>query len=123
MPTMTVAMQNAAGAADIGAATATAAFFRSLGGVVGVALSGGIMTLRLQAAIDASGLTEIDPRTLMNSGLQQLAQLPPSVALAVIDLYRDAIAATFLAGGTITALGFLLALFMPELPLRTSRNP
>jgi hypothetical protein len=123
MPTMTVAMQNAAGAADIGAATATAAFFRSLGGVAGVALSGGIMTLRLQAAITASGLSGIDPRTLMNSGLEQIAELPPSVAVAVIGFYRDAIAATFLAGGAITALGFLLTLFMPELPLRTSRDP
>jgi EmrB/QacA subfamily drug resistance transporter len=123
MPTMTVAMQNAAGATEIGAATATAAFFRSLGGAVGVALSGGIMAMRLQAAPSASGpMTQIDPNTLMNAGLQQIFRLPPPLAATVIGFYRDAIAATFLVGGAIIAVGFLLVLFMPELPLRTSRN-
>jgi hypothetical protein len=44
------------------------------------------------------------------------------LAATVIGFYRDAIAATFLVGGAIIALGFLLVLFMPELPLRTDRN-
>ena len=47
-PNLTTAIQNAVERADLGAATATAAFFRSLGGAVGVALSGAILTARLQ---------------------------------------------------------------------------
>jgi EmrB/QacA subfamily drug resistance transporter len=122
MPTMTVALQNAVDPADMGAATGTSAFFRSLGGVIGVALSGGIMAMCLQAAAAASGLLgPIDPKTLMSSGVQQIAQLPPSLAAAVIGFYRDAIAATFFVGGAIAALAFLLVLFLPELPLRTTR--
>jgi EmrB/QacA subfamily drug resistance transporter len=124
MPNMTVALQNAAGPADMGAATGTAAFFRSLGGVLGIALSGGIMAMRLQAAPAASGLlTQIAPETLMTSGIQQIARLPPPLATAVIGFYRDAIAATFFVGGAIAALAFLLVLFLPELPLRTTRAP
>ena len=78
--------------------------------------------MRLQAAPAASGLLgEIDPKTLMSSGIQQIAQLPPSLAVAVIGFYRDAIAATFFVGGTIAALAFVLVLFLPELPLRAAR--
>jgi len=119
MPTMTVALQNAAGPPDVGAATSTSAFFRSLGGVIGVALSGGIMTMRLQAAPAASALlAQVDPTKLMKPGLHDAGGMPP---LTVIAFYRDAIAATFLAGAAITALAFLLVLFLPELPLRTTR--
>jgi EmrB/QacA subfamily drug resistance transporter len=124
MPTMTVALQNAAGPRDMGAATATSAFFRSLGGVIGVALSGGIMAMRLQAAPAASGLVgQIDAKTLMSSGIQQITELPPSLAAAVAGFYRDAIAATFFVGAAIAALAFVLVLFLPEVPLRTTRPP
>ena len=44
-PNLTTAIQNAVERADSGRATATAAFFRSLG-AVGVALSGAILTAR-----------------------------------------------------------------------------
>jgi fucose permease len=47
-PNLTTAIQNAVERADLGAATAASAFFRSLGGAVGVALSGAILTARLQ---------------------------------------------------------------------------
>jgi hypothetical protein len=46
-PNLTTAIQNAVERADLGATTASAAFFRSLGGAVGVALSGAILTARL----------------------------------------------------------------------------
>jgi hypothetical protein len=43
MPNLTTAIQNAVERNELGSATATAAFFRSLGGALGVALSGAVL--------------------------------------------------------------------------------
>lgn len=119
MPTMTVALQNAADARDMGVATGTSAFFRSLGAVVGVALSGGILSIRLKSLLAASPLAgQLDPATLLDAGVQQVAQMPPALASAVTGFYRAAIGSTFLVGGVIAGCAFLLVLFLPELPLR-----
>src|SRR5262249_25964511 len=47
MPNLTTAIQNAVPQQDLGVATSAASFFRSLGGALGVALSGAWMTARL----------------------------------------------------------------------------
>lgn len=121
MPTMTVALQNAADPRDMGVATATSAFFRSLGSVVGVALSGGILAMWLKSLLAASTLTgQLDAPTLLSSGVQQIAQMPAALGLAVTGFYRTAIGATFLVGGAIIGLAFLVVLFLPELPLKTA---
>ncbi|HEV2676227.1 MAG TPA: MDR family MFS transporter [Aliidongia sp.] len=121
MPTMTVALQNAVQPRDMGSATGTSAFFRSLGAVIGVALSGGILGVRLKALLAASDLAgQLDPASLLSAGVQQIGQMPAATREAVTGFYRTAIASTFLFGGIIAALAFLLVLFLPELPLRTT---
>ena len=121
MPTMTVALQNAVEPRDMGAATGTSAFFRSLGAVVGVSLSGGILGFRLKSLLSESALAgRLDQATLLSSGVQQIAQMPAELRVVATGLYRAAIASTFLAGGVIAGLAFLLVLFLPELPLRTT---
>jgi len=122
MPNLVVAIQNAVGPREQGAATATAAFFRSLGGTFGVALSGAIMTGQLRA-LDAerwAGMAQ-GGRALLDQGLQDIALLPDAQRAAVIAAYRHAISMTFLAGAIITALAFILVLFLPEKPLQTAR--
>ena len=121
MPTMTVALQNAADPRDMGVATGTSAFFRSLGAVVGVALSGGLLAVRLKSLLAASDLTgQLTPETLLSSGVQQIAQMPAALGFAVTGFYRTAIGTTFLVGGAILGLAFLTVLFLPELPLKTA---
>ena len=122
MPNLVVAIQNAVGRREQGAATATAAYFRSLGGTFGVALSGAIMTGQLRA-LEAgrwAGMAR-SGRTLLDQGLQDIARLPEAERLAVIAAYRHAISTTFLAGAIITALAFALVLLLPEKPLQTAR--
>jgi hypothetical protein len=116
MPNMTIAVQNALPAAHRGVGTATLAFFRSLGGVIGVAGSGAILAQRLHAAAAA------DPASLANAGAQAIAALPPAAQTAAIAVYRDAIAITFTAGVCIVAAALVALLFLPELPL-TGRPP
>jgi len=121
MPNLMVAIQNAVLPVEMGSATATSAFFRSLGGTLGVAVSGAIMTAQLQAlhAEQWSGMAR-GARSLLEQGIQQIEQLPPAQKAMVIEAYRHAISTTFLLGSIVIAIAFVLVLFLPEHPLRTS---
>jgi EmrB/QacA subfamily drug resistance transporter len=112
MPNLTTAIQNAVASRDLGAATSAAAFLRSLGGAVGVALSGAILTTRLRSASagDAANVQTLD----------RVAHLPPAEHAAVVGSYAHALSATFLAGAAIAGCAFVLVLFLPERPLRAS---
>lgn len=114
MPNMTTAVQNAVPPRDMGAATATLAFFRSLGGVIGVAASGAVLSGRLHGQL-AGGHGEM----ALAAGIDQIRGLAAAERLAVISAYRDAISTTFTMGIGIIALAFLLVFLLPELPLRS----
>ncbi|HEX9153922.1 MAG TPA: MDR family MFS transporter, partial [Nitrospira sp.] len=92
MPNLMVAIQNAVLPVEMGSATATTSFFRSLGGTFGVAVSGAIMTAQLQAlhAEQWSGMAR-GARSLLEQGIQQIEQLPAAQKTIVIGAYRHAI--------------------------------
>jgi hypothetical protein len=123
MPNMTIAVQNAVPPKDMGAATATLAFFRSLGGVIGVAGGGAIMAWQLRVGLaETHGMSDADAAALAQGGLQQLETLAPQAHAIAIDLYRHAIACAFGAGLCAVILALLAVLFLPELPLRRTRG-
>ncbi len=123
MPNLMVAIQNAVLPIELGSATAASTFFRSLGGTFGVAISGAIMTAQLQAS-HSEKWTRMGngARSLLEQGIQQIKQLPVVQKELVIGAYRHAISTTFLLGSAIIALAFILVLFLPEHPLKTSRG-
>ncbi len=112
MPNLTTAIQNAVAATELGAATATAGFFRSLGGAFGVALSGAVLTLQLNTLPPAD--------TSVGRSAAQIGRLPGPQRAAVEGAYRAGLTGAFSAGAAISALGFLVVLFLPELPLRSA---
>ena len=114
MPNLTTAIQNAVERRDLGAATSASAFLRSLGGALGVALSGAILTTRLHGAASMASRGTLD--------LDQIVHLPPAQHAAVVGGYAHALSATFLAGSAIAGCAFLLVLFLPEHPLRSSHE-
>lgn len=120
MPNLVVALQNAVTSREQGAATATGAFFRSLGGTFGVAIAGAIMTWQLRSAHAGKWFGRAMP-SLAGQGLQQMVALPQEQHEAVIAVYRHAISMTFLSGALITFAAFVLVLFLPEHPLKTTR--
>lgn len=122
MPNLTVAIQNAVDPRELGMATATAGFFRSLGGAFGVALSGAMVTAQLQR-VNLSAGTGTGVRSLVEQGIQQIALLPSAQRELVLGVYRSAIGATFLLGAFVAALAFAIALFLPEKPLQSSHRP
>lgn len=123
MPNLVVAIQNAVDPREMGAATATAAFFRQLGGTFGVAMSGAIMTAGLRGlhAEKWAGIAR-GGRSLMEQGIREIAALPPAEREIVKDAYRHAISTTFIMGSIIIALAFILVLFLPEHPLRSAHG-
>ena len=109
MPNLTTAIQNAVERRELGGATATAAFFRSLGGALGVALSGAVL---------ASHLKGLPSGMLTTEGVAQIAGLPEEQRAMVFAAYRAGLSGAFTVGAVIAAVGFITVLFLPELPLR-----
>jgi EmrB/QacA subfamily drug resistance transporter len=116
MPNLTTAVQNAVVHRELGAATGAMSFVRSLGGALGVAASGTIMSTRLATAISSAGL---DMRELNAHRMQTLAHFTPAQHEAVATAYRTALTGCFLLSGTVMTIAFLLVLGLPEITLRS----
>ena len=117
MPNITTAIQNAVAVGDLGVATATQAFFRSLGGALGAAVAGTILSGTLKSWLPAS----VAPG-LVNLGLAQLRTLAPATRSELMSAYGHALSLTFGAAALCTSLAFLIVVFIPEIPLR-GREP
>jgi EmrB/QacA subfamily drug resistance transporter len=117
LPNVTTAIQNAVAIADLGVATGTSTFFRSLGVAFGVAMSGTILAVSLHATLPAGEKTD-----LTTLGLAQIRALPLAMQTDLSNAYGHAQSVIFAAAAlcTLAALGCLAT--MPELPLR-GRNP
>jgi EmrB/QacA subfamily drug resistance transporter len=117
MPNLTTAVQNAVSHRELGAATGAMTFLRSLGGAVGVAASGTIMSSRLLAASHRMG-GDIDVSAITEHGVKALAGLTAAQQMAVSDAYRTALTGCFLLSGVVMTAAFLLVLGLPEQTLR-----
>ena len=100
MPNMTIAVQNALPLSRRGVGTAMLAFFRSLGGLLGVTASGAILAHELHG-----------------QGVAAAAMAHELASPQVVALYRHAIASVFGAGAVLLLFGLIALLFLPELPL------
>jgi EmrB/QacA subfamily drug resistance transporter len=105
MPNATVLVQNSVTAQVMGAATASLAFCRSLGGALGVAAAGGIMgwTLNHELAHLPAAFAHIN----LLEGLGEVEGSPQDLA-QLTELYRAAIQASLSAGGAVMFVAVLL---------------
>ncbi|HEX9978686.1 MAG TPA: MDR family MFS transporter [Acidimicrobiia bacterium] len=121
MQVLVIAVQNAVEISDLGVATSSNTFFRSLGGAFGTALFGAVLSGSL-----ASNLTRLVPPSAMTDvPIDQLArspaliaQLPPATQTGVIQAFSDSITLGFLVAVPIVLIAIVLVSVMPELPLR-----
>jgi EmrB/QacA subfamily drug resistance transporter len=123
MQNLILVAQNDVPAADLGVATATVNFTRSLGGSIGTAVFGAIMAAGLTArlaGVTATGL-DLDPAALQGSP-QTILALEPQVREVVVDAFAGAVSTVFLAGVPLALLAFVIMLLIPERPLRETRN-
>lgn len=120
MQVLVIAVQNAVDYRDLGAATSSATFFRSIGSSFGVAVYGAIFANVLASHL--SGLGHL-PHGLVSaggSGLNPavLATLPAHLKALIIDAYARSLQPVFKLAAPFAALGFVLAWFIPHRPLR-----
>ena len=134
MQTIVIALQNSVEFKDMGVATSSNTFFRSLGSVFGTAIFGTILTNRVGhyltsnfqelAATNPGAVAGFDPAKLegIQNNTSVLQTLPPLIQTTAIDAFVHSFHIVFLAAAPVTALGFILALLLRELPLRTSKD-
>lgn len=128
MQVLVLAAQNAVEPADLGVATSGATFFRSMGGAMGVAVFGALLSHQLRQTIPdrlaAAGVqpgSGADVSTLGSPA--DIALLPEPVHQAVVGGFADALQAVFLAAVPFALVGFVVVLFLREIPLRQRAEP
>ncbi|WP_369174087.1 MDR family MFS transporter [Streptomyces sp. R28] len=128
MQVLTIAVQNTVGYADLGTATSGVTFFRTLGSSFGTAVFGTIytntLTSHLTDGVEAAVRTGsgLDPAAITQAATspEGLHRLPSPVAAPIIDAYADTLQTVFLWTVPVAALGFVVALFLRQVPLRDS---
>jgi len=124
MQVLVLVVQNDVRRQDIGVATSTATFFRSVGGSFGVAIFGTIFATRL-----AGQLAHL-PRSVtqrLGSGVhlqpEQAKHLPPLVHADFLHAFANALHGVFLWGMALALIPAALAWLLKEVPLRTTLAP
>jgi MFS family permease len=121
MQVLVLVVQNDVRPQEIGVATSTATFFRSLGGSFGVAIFGTIFAARL-----ADQLARL-PRSItdrLGSGVhvnpEQARHLPLAVHADFLQAFAHALHGVFLWGMALAVVPFALSWLLKEVPLRTT---
>jgi EmrB/QacA subfamily drug resistance transporter len=112
MQVMVVATQNEAPIADLGVATSTVTFFRTIGGSVGVSIFGAVFTSRLTQLLGSAVPENLTPAAINQLPLEQRAQ--------TASAFADAITTVFLWAVPLVLAGWVLTWFLKEQTLRTS---
>ncbi len=123
MQTVMVAVQNAISIRDMGVATSSLTFTRSLGGAIGTALFGAILNSRLETHLTdmmtAEGIdpSQVDPAATSN--IETMQHLVEPIRTLVLTAYTDSLTDLFLFAIPFVVVAFVIALFLREVPLRT----
>jgi EmrB/QacA subfamily drug resistance transporter len=121
MQVLVLVVQNDVERKDIGVATATSTFFRSVGGSFGVAIFGAIFSLRLTNALKDF---PVAARARLAGGVHitpaEAKQLPPALHERFLQAFAHSLHGVFLVGMAIAAIPFVLSWILREVPLRTT---
>jgi MFS family permease len=132
MQTMVIALQNSIDFKDLGVATTSNTFFRSLGSVFGAAIFGSILTNRLGHYLvkDFADLSATNPAAVagfdatklegVTNNTAILADLPPIIQQTVLQSFVNSFNVVFLVAAPVISLGIYCAFKLREVPLRTT---
>jgi EmrB/QacA subfamily drug resistance transporter len=117
MQVLVLIVQNTSSFDDLGVATSGVTFFRTIGSSFGAAIFGSLFTNflrgRIGPAIAASGASP----AAANSP-EALHRLPHAAAAPIVAAYASSLSQVFLWAVPVALVGFILALFLREVPLR-----
>ncbi|HZC27762.1 MAG TPA: hypothetical protein VE287_12110, partial [Actinopolymorphaceae bacterium] len=121
---LVLAVQNTAERRDLGIATSSATFFRSMGGAVGVALFGAILSSKVTSTIPAllaARHVRLPAGGSLSSHLgtpDEIAALPDPLRSAIREGFTLGLDRIYLLSVPLVVLGFLALLAVREVPLR-----
>jgi EmrB/QacA subfamily drug resistance transporter len=122
MQNLVLAVQNTVAATDLGAASSAVAFFRSLGGTIGVSVLGAVLATRVGDLIRA-GLADVPGAAAAagsgDVGLANLADAPPVLQTLIRISYGDATGRIFLISAVIAVLALVAIVGIREVALST----
>ena len=120
MQNLVLAVQNNTAQADMGAASSVVAFFRSLGGSIGVSALGALLSHQVATKLNA-GLAAMGVDTSHQSGsIPQLDSLPAPILALYETAFGEATGHLFLVAAPFAFLALVCVLFIKEVPLRTT---
>jgi hypothetical protein len=117
MQTLILTVQNTMSFTDLGVATSGVTFFRTIGSAFGAAMFGSLFANFLSDRLGPAMLASGAPARAAQSP-QALHELSPAMAAPIVDAYADSLGTVFLCAVPIAVVGFVVALFLKEVPLR-----
>ena len=128
MQTLVISVQNALPPRDMGVATSSVTFFRSMGGTFGAAIALAVLFSTLAGNIQARAVAAGLPQSVIDrfgqaSALNDtsvIATLPDAVRRVVLEGFADSMRTVFLTVAVLLVPAFLLSLRIKELPLRSA---
>ncbi len=133
MQVLTLVVQNAVPMQQMGVATSSVTFFRSMGGAIGASALGAVLTAGIAAELPRF----LPPTVLAGAGssgskvaqfiqspavLDRLKQTNPALHEGIIQAYSHAIDRIFLVAVPVSLLSIIAALFINQVQLRTSNT-
>ncbi|GAA1739168.1 MDR family MFS transporter [Luedemannella helvata] len=121
MQNLVLAVQNTVKLRDIGAASGSLTFFRSLGGTIGVSVLGAVLANRVTANLtDQFTRAGIAPSGGGKTSNLNIAELPEPIRTMVRAAYGDATGHIFLISALIAVVGVIATIVMRPRLLRSS---
>jgi EmrB/QacA subfamily drug resistance transporter len=123
MQVLVVAVQNSVPYAQLGVATSTASFFRSIGGAFGVSALGAVFDSRLLSQLSRHA-SKAQLSLLKGGNIAanpaQINRLPVAQRAVYVNAFSHALQDVFLVAVPFAVLGCVLSIVMKEIPLRTT---
>jgi hypothetical protein len=122
MQNLVLSVQNNTAQADMGAASSLVAFFRTMGGAIGVSALGTALGHQVSEGV-TTGLRQLGitpPAGGGSTSIPDMAALPEPVRLVFEHAFGDATGHIFLLATPFAVLAFVAVLFIREVPLRTT---
>jgi EmrB/QacA subfamily drug resistance transporter len=127
---LTLVVQNAVPMRQLGVATASVTFFRSMGGAIGASALGAVLTAGIASefphflppAALAGGGDKVARLVQSPAVLDALGRTQPALHEGIIQAYSHAIDRLFLVAIPVSVLSIIAALFIRQVQLRTSNT-
>jgi hypothetical protein len=130
MQVLTLVVQNGVPVKELGVATSSVTFFRSMGGAIGASALGAVLTAGITAELPlflppaalAVGGNKVGALIGSPAAVDGLKRTHPALHEGIIQAYSHAIDRLFLVAVPVSILSVIAALFINQVRLRTSNT-